>query len=229
MTWTWRTSALAVAGARREASIELPTAELRLVAPPGRVAAGSYTGTPQEGLTVAGPSYRASSAADVGGGRQVYEGSSPQNEQDVLDVCGVLRAALNRAGGQWIGCQAPPEVSDVDCLLDDASGAALQVQVTRVERAIWEQVARTGRAEMTRTVTQAADAIWDAISRKSTKIPPRQRQDLLLALDALGAPAFPLLPVASEFRTRYSAQAAALGYKSIWLVGPAEDWTHRLD
>lgn len=48
----------------------------------------------------------------------------------------------------------------------------------------------------------------------------RPKHGIVLALDATDAVATALPRVAQEFRNRYGAWAAKLGYDAIWIVGP---------
>jgi hypothetical protein len=113
-------------------------------------------------------------------------------------------------------------------MAEDSHGNRLQVQVTRVEHTAWKEVARTGRAESVETDEQRATAIWDAITKKSRRIPPKQRAQLMLALDATRTPGYLRNSVVDEFRTRYGEQAGKLGYVAVWLVGPTPALTFQI-
>lgn len=65
------------------------------------IVAHSQPGDPEEQIDVGGPGYRSSSAADPGGGRQVFEGKPPLHEEDVQQVCDTLQGALAQVGDQW--------------------------------------------------------------------------------------------------------------------------------
>lgn len=188
----------------------------------------SHPGDVGEQIDVGAPTYRSSSAADPGGGRQVFDGEPPLHEQDVQQVCDILREALDQAGNHWGGFRVQPEVSDVDAMAEDGYGGRLQVQVTRVEHGAWREVARTGRAESVETDERRAAAVWDAITKKSTRIPPRQRAQPVLVLDALRTPGYLRSAVIEVFRAHYGEQAAHLGYIAIWLVGPTAALTYQL-
>jgi hypothetical protein len=192
------------------------------------VVSHSYPGDVGEQIDVGGPRYRSSSTADPGGGRQVFDGEPPLHEQDLQQVCDTLREALVQVGEHWDRFRVQPETSDVDALAEDGHGGRLQVQVTRVEQGAWEEVARTGRAESVETDERRAAAIWDAIAKKSTRIPPRQRAQLVLVLDAIRTPGYLRSAVIEVFRAHYGNQAANLGYIAIWLVGPTAGLTYQL-
>ena len=137
-------------------------------APQPMIIAHSHPGDVGEEITVGAPRYRSSSATDPGGGRQVFDGEPPRNEQDVQQVCGILREALAQVGERWGPFIVEPESSDsdVDAVAGDGHDGRLQVQVTRAEQDIWGEVARTGGAETVETSERLASAIWSAITKK---------------------------------------------------------------
>lgn len=188
----------------------------------------SHPGDVGEQIDVGGPRYRSSSVADPEGGRQVFDGEPPLHEQDVQQVCDTLREALAQAGEYWNRFRVQPETSDVDAVAEDGHGGRLRVQVTRAEQGAWGEVARSGRAESVETDERRAAAIWDAITKKSTRIPPRQRAQLVLVLDAIRTPGYLRGTVIEVFRAYYRDQAANLGYIAIWLVGPTAALTYQL-
>jgi hypothetical protein len=188
----------------------------------------SHPGDVGEQINVGAPTYRSSSAADPGGGRQVFDGEPPLHEQDVQQVCDTLRETLAQVGDHWGRFRVQPETSDVDAIAEDSHGRSRQFQVTRVEHGAWREVARTGRAETVETDERRAAAIWDAITKKSTRIPPIQREQLVLVLDAIRTPGYLRSAVIQVFRAHYGEQAANLGYIAIWLVGPTAALTRQL-
>ena len=215
-------------GNGRSATVSAQAATIKVAAPPGTVVGHSHPGEAREQIDVGGPTYRSSTTGDPGGGRQVFDGESPLNEQDVQQVCDILRDALDVVGDHWDRFRVPPNISDVDAIAEDSHGSRLQVQVTRVERTAWKEVARTGRTESVETDEQRATATWDAITKKSRRIPPRQRAQLVLVLDAIRTPVYLRSSVVEEFRTRYGEQAGKLGYVAVWLVGPTTALTRQL-
>jgi hypothetical protein len=97
-----------------------------------------------------------------------------------------------------------------------------------VEHGAWKEVARTGRAESVETNDRRAAVIWAAIIKKSTRIPPRQRSQLVLVLDAIRTPDYLRNAVIEAFRVHHGDQARNLGFVAIWLVGPTATLTRRL-
>ena len=208
--------------------------------PPAQSAMGSATalqstvvthphpGDVGEQIDVGAPTYRSSSTADPGGGRQAIDGEPPLHEQDVQQVCDTLREALAQVGDHWDRFRVQPETSDVDAVAEDGHGGRLQVQVTRAEQRAWRKVARTGRAESVETDERRAAGVWDATTKKSTRIPKRQRGQLVIVLDAIRTPGYLRNTVIEVFRAHYGDQATNLGYIAIWLVGPTAALTHQL-
>lgn len=215
-------------GNRRSANAPAQTVMGSATAPQPTAVAHSHPGDVGEQIDVGGPGYRSSSTADPEGGRQVYDGEPPLHEQDVQQVCDNLREALAQVGDHWDRFRVQPETSDVDAVAENSHGECLQVQVTRVERGAWAQVARTGRAESVVTDKRRAAYIWDAITKKSARIPPRQRVDLVLVLDAIRTPGYLRSTVIEVFRAHYGHQARNLGFIAIWLVGPTAALTCQL-
>jgi hypothetical protein len=217
-------------GNRRSANASAQSAMASGAAPQPMIIAHSHPGDVGEEITVGAPRYRSSSAADPGGGRQVFDGEPPRNEQDVQQVCGILREALAQVGERWGPFIVEPESSDsdVDAVAGDGHDGRLQVQVTRAEQDIWGEVARTGGAETVETSERLASAIWSAITKKSKNLALAQRARLVLVVDANRTPGYLRRTVIEVFRAHYGDQAADLGYKAIWLVGPTADLTRQL-
>jgi hypothetical protein len=217
-------------GNRRSANAPGQSAMGYGAAPQPTITAHSHPGDVGEEITVGAPRYRSSSAADPGGGRQVFDGEPPRNEQDVQQVCGTLREALAQVGEHWGPFIVEPETgnSDVDAVAEDGHGGRLQVQVTRAEQDIWGEVARTGGAETVETDERRAAATWSAITKKSRNLALAQRAQLVLVVDANRTPGYLRRTVIEVFRAHYGDQAADLGYKVIWLVGPTADLTCQL-
>jgi hypothetical protein len=213
---------------RRSANALAKSAMASATALQPTVVTHSHPGDVRERIDIGAPTYRSSSTTDPEGGRQVFDGESPLHEQDVQQVCDTLREALAQVGAHWNRFRVQPETSDVDAVAEDDHGGRLQVQVTRVEHGAWEEVARTGRAESVETNDRRAAAIWGAITKKSTRIPPRQRAQLVLVLDAIRTPGYLHSAVIDVLRVHYADQARNLGYIAIWLVGPTATLTRQL-
>jgi hypothetical protein len=218
-------------GNRRSANVPAQSAMGSVAAPQPTIITHSRPGDIGEEINVGAPRYRSSSTADPKGGRQVFDGEPPRNEEDVQLVCDILREALAQVGKHWGPFIVEPETSDsdVDAVAEDGHGGHLRVQVTRAEQDIWEEVARTGGAETVETGEQRAAAIWYAITKKSKNLVLTQRARLVLVVDANRTPGYLRRNVIDVFRAHYGDQATSLGYIAIWLVGPtAADLTRQL-
>jgi hypothetical protein len=196
--------------------------------PPARAVAHSYHPDGSESIVVGSEGFLSSSVAGGEDHRQDFHGRPAWNEEDVLQVCRSLRAALRREGEVWGRFSLPPgPANDVDAVAEDESGTVLRVQVTRVERAAWATLAQSGQATLQRNAEELVTNIRAAVESK-LRYPPPQRRELLLALDAIRSPAYVHDAVLAAFLAAHGPWVAGLGYRAIWLVGPTADLTRRL-
>jgi hypothetical protein len=81
--------------------VEAPaqTAHARVNVPSPRVVTVSHYPDGSEEIVVGSEGFRSSSI--TGGQRQDFKGRAAQGEEDVLQVCRSLRAALEREGESW--------------------------------------------------------------------------------------------------------------------------------
>jgi hypothetical protein len=160
-------------------------------------------------------------------------GNSPQGEEDTLLACRILVNKLNEKGGNW----QQPTLGDgvIDCQAVDRRNKQrkLNIQIVHadVDPELWKTLSLEGKIERGETAKVLADRIKSAIDAKANnrRIPEVSRQGLGLALDATRLPAFGFDVVVGDFRSRYGSLVNKLGFDSIWLVGPTEDLTWRLD
>ncbi len=162
------------------------------------------------------------------------EGNSPQGEQDTLKVCQILLNVLNQNGGNW----SNPKMSDrgVDCVSENLKNSSeiLEIQVVRASTnpELWKSLANKGQINNERISTsEIVSEIKKSIETKSNErtIPSNIRQSITLALDANRLSAYTLDKVVKKFHEKYAKEVISLGFKSIWIVGPREELTHRLD
>lgn len=80
-------------------------------------------------------------------------------------------------------------------------------------------------------VEEVSDLMAQALQKKldPRKIPPKQRPGLVLVLDANRLPALAFDSVVENFRERHRTALARAGFRSVWIVGPTESLTRRLD
>ncbi len=103
--------------------------------------------------------------------------------------------------------------------------------MTRAEtdRRIWQALSDTGVSSRRLSTDSAADALHKAIEKKAAKIPPPQRPQITLALDATETVSHTFRPVLESFELRYGTWAKELKFNGIWLIGPNIALTSRLD
>ena len=158
-------------------------------------------------------------------------GSSPQGEEDTLSACKILVNTLNNAGGNW----NQPSIGEgvVDCQTIDRqyNERKLYIQVVRanVDAELWKTLNLEGKVERKDNSTALAEQIKSAVEAKAQKISKENRRGLVLALDAARLPAMGFDAVVEDFRSKWSPWASALGFDSVWLVGPDESLTWQLD
>ena len=165
--------------------------------------------------------------------RHQLRGHSPQGEQGTWDVCQRLVQRLNREGANW-GPPSKPRGPEQGIDWEARDGErVLRIQVTNAVRDtnLWRSLGRHGTVSDTRTVEQAADDLRDAIKHKSErKITIKEhRGEITLALRATHAAGHAFSAVTQAFKKRHGSWASGLGFESIWVVGPNETLTVRLD
>jgi hypothetical protein len=166
--------------------------------------------------------------------KEKISGSSPQGEKDTLRACRILIRTLNELGGNW---EEPVLVNDevVDCRADcpDDPKKAISIQVVRacIDKAFWGQLNRSNILDERHGVQDLSDRIKLAIEKKADpmKIPVHSRQGMLLALDATLTPGTCFSIIVGDFKERWGSWVAGLGFKAVWLIGPDESLTKRLD
>lgn len=161
------------------------------------------------------------------------EGKSPQGEGGTIEVCDRLVDRLNEDGASW---GAPIDLTNIevdrsagiDCRAIDCE-KILSIQVTRAEISIWGRLSVKGKISQSSDMKLIIDAMWHVIATKSNPVPIRDREDIVLALNASEAPHFAFENVVNTFRQIHGTSTASLGYRMIWIVGPNERLTSRLD
>jgi hypothetical protein len=182
-----------------------------------------------ESIEIGSEGFRSSSVTGGQVQRQDFHGRPAQGEQDVLQVCRSLRAALQDEGEVWGPFSpAPTSRDDVDAIAENSAGDVLRVQVIQVEQVAWEPLGRHGHATLQRTVEELTAAIQAAAESKLRKYPDAQRGNLLLALDAIRSPAYVHDAVVDAFLADHRDWIASLGFRAVWLVGPTAALTRQL-
>lgn len=165
------------------------------------------------------------------------QGRSRQGEEGILPVCSILIEKLNQEGGHWSGlCDisrgSAAQEAGIDCEAYDGN-QVLKIQLTKAEPAkrMWENLAITGATSRRYdNPLEVADVMRKVIQVKANTISEDQRRDTLLALDASETGAQVLTKVIESFRERHTGWATQLNFRQgIWVVGPTQDLTYRLD
>jgi hypothetical protein len=156
------------------------------------------------------------------------DGRPPQNEEDTERVCHTLATAMSQAGERFTATATGDR--DVDGELK-SDKRVLAVQVVRALSAVgfWRELSTKAHIKQRLALADTADVLKDAIERKAKKLPPAQRGKLVLALDADRIPALGLQPVAEAFSAAFGKWTRDTGFAEVWLVGPDQRLTWRLD
>jgi hypothetical protein len=160
---------------------------------------------------------------------QPFKGRPAQRKDHVLQVCRILRTALNDQGETWGSFSEPPApADDVVATATDQAGVVLRVQVSRVDRPTAKTMARGDAVARRRSVGQRVTDIRRAMDAQARRHPATASNELLLALDAVRSPEHVEPAVVQAFLAAHHSSIAELGYRAIWLVGPTGDMSHRL-
>jgi hypothetical protein len=182
---------------------------------------------------VSSADFRSTTRSTPAGTSHEFSGQPVRGEHDVLQVCEVLHEALRRRGVTVVGKFRKPTGRErgIDAAGRTVDGLVLRVQVIGVIRqATMTQLGREGRASSGKNDLQLADEICDAVTRKTARYPATQRNEMVLALDAIRSPGHATRAVVEALRTgRCKNRLQLSGFQSIWLVGPTADRTYQLD
>src|ERR1039458_6281268 len=146
-----------------------------------------------------------------------------RNEEGDLEVGNTLVQRLNQDGANWRDLvQVDPknnQEAGVDCSANDGSSDLL-IQVTRAsgDQTLWRNIGPDVPVERSRTASEYAEDLYDAIVKKETK----PKSGIVLALDSIETPHV-TKAVVELFRNRHARWARSTGWKAIWLVGPSPD------
>jgi len=130
--------------------------------------------------------------ADATGKALAHEvhGKAPQGEAGNLEVARILIQRLNCDGAQWgdrkdVGADKQRHEDGVDCEASDGA-KRLRMQFTRVapNEQFWPSLGRHGVAVGSATAQEAANRLRAALEGKLL-IPPKQRTELVLVINAL--------------------------------------------
>lgn len=153
----------------------------------------------------------------------VISGDAPENEDNAVETAKRLVWALNARGAAWSEAQPAPGSDDHDANSTWAGDAkrVLLIQVVRIANgARWRDLRTNGAIAEEIDFDAAADELRAAIAKKEGKHYAR-KSSLTLAIDVSQLPSHTLAPVLRAFEARYGDEARAIGFESIWVVGPS--------
>ena len=144
----------------------------------------------------------------------------PQGEAGTAHAARALVEYLNRRGQGW-NLPTPPSgrESGVDQVATGPLGE-LRMQVTRVptDEAYYRRLGHQGHVAASSTIGELAEDLIAGIRHKAHRGQESLNVDRTLVLDAESSIAHGLLQVLDEFDMQYHAEAAAAGFREIWLV-----------
>jgi DNA-directed RNA polymerase subunit RPC12/RpoP len=177
-----------------------------------------------------------SSAAEADEDGTVYSwisGNPVQGENDTVSVARVLVEVMNKNSDQWELADESP-VGAVDCFLQHRLDPArqLEVQVVRaiVDAKLYRKLAiAKSVVEVHLDPKDIAERLFNAVTKKANHYPVQLRRGLLLALDAMRVSVCTMSSVIEAYRCNFGQRTRNLGFMEVWLVGPADSMTQRLD
>jgi hypothetical protein len=208
--------------------------EINVADPPDALLGIHKLGGGEEAIRIAGSERNiAADKSKDGSVMSAIEGNSRQGESGSLEVCEILVRHMNQNGAAWdnvidLTSDRNHREEGIDCKAFDGN-RELNIQVTRVERKLWKELATRGQVTNNKLVIELANAMWDSIEEKSLPLPIDQRNNIVLALNAIDTPSYVLKDVIKMFKSKYGNRVVSFGYISVWVVGPSENFTHRLD
>lgn len=160
-------------------------------------------------------------------------GSPVQGENDTVSVARVLVEVMNTHRDLWELADEPP-VGVVDCFLRHRVDPAHRIKV-QVVRAIvdtklyWELATAKSVVEVHLDPEEIARRMFDAVMKKAKHYPVQLRRELVLALDAMRISVCTMSSVIEVYRCNFGQRTHNLGFREVWLVGPVDSMTQRLD
>jgi hypothetical protein len=141
---------------------------------------------------------------------------------------------MNQIGDTWNEpTKEPEENSDVDCAATDATDKhkKLHIQVVKaiVDGKWWRALSISQTNAKSAHAEELATIILQAVQKKVDRTSLGQRSNLVLAIDANRLAGMTFDSVINCAREKHGTYLAALGFRSIWIVGPSVSRTHQLD
>jgi hypothetical protein len=108
----------------------------------------------------------------------------------------------------------------------------INIQVTKaiIDQSFWKNLAADRVVSLGGvSAEQLASRLKQAIAKKEAMLPKATRLSLVLALDATRLPGLGFDDVVSRFLNEHGRWAGDLGFHAVYLVGPNQRLTARLD
>jgi hypothetical protein len=181
-----------------------------------------------------GPNQSSAAETDEDGAVSSWISGDPiQGENDTISVARVLVQAMNAHGDQWELADEPP-VGAVDCFLRNRLDVArrLAVQVVRAivdAKLYWKLAIARSVVEVHLDPTEIAGRLFGAVTKKAKHYPVQLRSGLVLALNAMRVSVCTMSSVIEAYRCNFGQRTRNLGFAEVWLVGPMDSMTYRLD
>lgn len=136
---------------------------------------------------------------------------------------------LKMFGGTWSRPESSTEPG-IDSTVSGPDGL-LKIQVTRAfsDPSAWQELARDLELHRSFSVSDGIDVIWRAVLRKACSTPRSSRRAITLALDTAAPGILAFIGVMVPFREGYAERVQELGFNQVWLVGPIDHLTWRVD
>lgn len=181
-----------------------------------------------------GPDQYSAAEADENGMVSSWINGNPvQGENDTASVGRVLVEAINAHCDQWELADESP-VGAVDCVLRHQLDPArrIKVQVVRaiVDPRLYRELATANSVvEVHLDPEEIAGRMFDAVMKKAEHYPLQLRRELVLALDAMRVSVCTMSSVIKVYRCTFGQRTRNIGFMEVWLVGPVDSMTQRLD
>jgi hypothetical protein len=181
-----------------------------------------------------GPDQYSAAEADENGMVSSWINGNPvQGENDIASVGRVLVEAMNAHGGQWELADVHP-VGAVDCFLRHQLDPTrkLEVQVVRaiVDSKFYRKLkSAKSVVEVHLDPEEIAGRLFAAVTKKAERYSMLQRRELVLALDAMRVSVCTMSSVVDAYRCNFGQRSHDLGFAEVWLVGPVDSMTQRLN
>jgi hypothetical protein len=148
----------------------------------------------------------------------------------VLDVCAVLVKHVQKDGIEWKDLRRwEGREEGIDCVCNGPEGP-IRMQVTRAIRdpEFFQTLGEHNAVQAYTSHRELTESLWATIEHKASRTPLADRSSIVLVLDAFDVFFGTDSPAVRHFAETHGANAASLGFKQVWLVGPHGVFVDRL-